>query len=135
MELTQGDSGGRRTTRVGEELNVVLAENPTTGYRWHSEIDARTLQQTGDRYEGSAGPRGAGGIRRLTFKVLRPGPVHLRGSQAARLGGNGRRRVQHRLGRPTGLNSTPATPATWSRSDSGQLTRPTEHPPPPAGPG
>ena len=78
MELTQDDSGGRRTTRVGEELNVVLAENPTTGYRWHSEIDARTLQQTGDRYEGPAEPRGAAGIRRLTFRVLRPGPVHLR---------------------------------------------------------
>jgi len=56
--LTQDDSGGHRTTRVGEEPNVVLAENPTTGYRWHSEIDARTLQQTGDHYEGSAGPRG-----------------------------------------------------------------------------
>lgn len=58
MELTQDDSGGRRTTRVGKELVVVLAENPTTGYRWHSEIDARTLQQTGDRYEGPAEPRG-----------------------------------------------------------------------------
>jgi len=57
-QLTQDDSGGHRTTRVGEEPNVVLAENPTTGYRWHSEIDARTLQQTGDHYEGSAGPRG-----------------------------------------------------------------------------
>src|SRR6266699_234609 len=66
MELTQDDSGGRRTTRVGEELSVVLAENPTTGYRWHSEIDARTLQQTGDRYEGHTEPRGAGGTRQLT---------------------------------------------------------------------
>jgi inhibitor of cysteine peptidase len=78
MELTQDDSGDRRTARVGEELSVVLAENPTTGYRWHSEIDARTLQQTGDRYEGPAEPRGAAGTRRLTFRVLRPGPVHLR---------------------------------------------------------
>ena len=78
MELTQDDSGGRRTAKVGEELSVVLAENPTTGYRWHSEIDARTLQQTGDRYDGRAEPRGAVGTRRLTFRVLRPGPVHLR---------------------------------------------------------
>jgi inhibitor of cysteine peptidase len=78
MELTQDDSGGRRTTRVGEELSVVLAENPTTGYRWHSEIDARTLQQTGDRYEGPAEPRGSAGTRRLTFRVLCPGLVHLR---------------------------------------------------------
>lgn len=78
MELRQEDSGGRRTTRIGEELNVVLAENPTTGYRWHSEIDARTLQQTGDRYDGPAEPRGSAGTRRLTFRVLRDGPVHLR---------------------------------------------------------
>lgn len=78
MELTQHDSGGRRTTRVGEELSVALAENPTTGYRWHPEIDAGTLQQTDDRYEGPTEPRGAAGTRRLTFRVLRPGPVHLR---------------------------------------------------------
>jgi len=78
MELKQDDSGGRRTARVGAELIVVLAENPTTGYRWHPEIDARTLQQTGDRYEGPAEPRGTAGTRRLTFRVLRPGPVHLR---------------------------------------------------------
>src|SRR6185437_4249363 len=105
-QLTQDDSGGHRTTRVGEEPNVVLAENPTTGYRWHSEIDARTMQQTGDHYEGSAGPRG--GSRHpsadLQGSPSRPGAPA--GSQAARLGGNGRRRVQHRLGRPTGLNST-----------------------------
>jgi predicted secreted protein len=74
----QQDSGGRRTARVGEELSVVLAENPTTGYRWHSETDARTLQQTGDHYEGAAEPRGAAGTRRLTFRVLCAGPVHLR---------------------------------------------------------
>ena len=78
MELRQEDSGGRRAARVGEELTVVLPENPTTGYRWHSEIDTRMLQQAGDRYEGPAEPRGAPGTRRLTFKVLRPGPVHLR---------------------------------------------------------
>src|SRR6266516_6158859 len=78
MELTQHDSGGRRTTRVGEELSVALAENPTTGYRWHPEIDAGTLQQTDDRYEGPTEPRGAAGTRRLTFRVLRPGQVHLR---------------------------------------------------------
>ena len=57
MELTQHDSGGRRTTRVGEELSVVLAESPTTGYRWHPEIDAGTLQQTDDCYEGPTEPR------------------------------------------------------------------------------
>ncbi|HUL27100.1 MAG TPA: protease inhibitor I42 family protein [Streptosporangiaceae bacterium] len=78
MELRQEDSGGRRTARVGEELSVVLPENPTTGYRWQPEIDTSALQQTDDRYEGPAEPRGAAGTRRLTFKVLRPGPAQLR---------------------------------------------------------
>lgn len=78
MELMQRDSGGRRTARVGEDLTVVLPENPTTGYRWHPEIDATTLQQTGDRYIGPTEPRGAAGTRRLAFRVLRAGPVHLR---------------------------------------------------------
>jgi inhibitor of cysteine peptidase len=78
MELRQEDCGGRRAARVGEELSVVLEENPTTGYRWHAEIDPRTLQQTGDRYQGHTEPRGAGGTRQLTFRVLRPGPAHLR---------------------------------------------------------
>jgi inhibitor of cysteine peptidase len=78
MELRQADSGGHRAARVGEELSVVLAENPTTGYRWHSDFDARALQQVGDRYEGPTEPRGAAGTRRLSFRVLRAGPVHLR---------------------------------------------------------
>jgi len=77
MELRQEDSGSHRTAQVGEELTVVLTENPTTGYRWHSKIDARALQQTGDRYEGPPGPRGAAGTRQLTFRVLRPGPARL----------------------------------------------------------
>ena len=78
MELTQRDSGGRRTARVDENLTVVLGENPTTGYRWHADIDATMLQQTDDRYHGPTEPRGATGTRRLTFRVLRTGPVHLR---------------------------------------------------------
>ncbi len=78
VELTQQDSGGRRTARIGEELSVVLAENPTTGYRWHSEIDETRLEPTEDRYEGPAEPRGAAGVHRVTFKVIRAGPARLR---------------------------------------------------------
>jgi len=63
---------------VGEDLTVVLAENPTTGYRWHAEIDATALRLIDDRYLGPAEPRGAAGTRRLTLRPLRAGPVHLR---------------------------------------------------------
>lgn len=78
MELTTEDSGGRHAARIGDDVTVALPENPTTGYRWQPEIDATALQQTDDRYGGPTEPRGAGGTRRLTFRVLRSGPVHLR---------------------------------------------------------
>jgi len=78
VELTHTDSGGRRSARVGEDLTVVLRENPTTGYRWHADIDATALELTDDSYLGPTEPRGAAGTRRLTFRVLRPGPIHLR---------------------------------------------------------
>jgi predicted secreted protein len=78
VELTQADSGGRYAAPVGEDLTIVLAENPTTGYIWHADIDPRALQQIDDSYVGPTEPRGAAGTRRLTFRVLRPGPIHLR---------------------------------------------------------
>lgn len=78
MNLTQENSGQRLTVRVGEVVSVVLAENPTTGYRWHAEIDTTRLEQADDRYDGPTEPRGAAGLRRLTFTALRGGPVRLR---------------------------------------------------------
>lgn len=78
MELTLGDSGGRRLVRVGDHLTVVLSENPTTGYRWQAAIDTAALQQTADRFDGPTQPRGGAGTRRLTFTVLRPGSASLR---------------------------------------------------------
>ncbi len=78
VELAERDSGGQGIARVGDDLTVVLAENPTTGYRWHADIDTAELEQTGDRYLGPTEPRGAPGTRRLSFRVLRAGPIHLR---------------------------------------------------------
>ena len=77
MKLTQADSGGRRSARVGETFTVALAESPTTGYRWHAEIDASALLQTNDRFDGPTEPRGAAGTRQLTFTVLRAGLTRL----------------------------------------------------------
>jgi predicted secreted protein len=77
LDLTEHDSGGVRQVRVGDEITVALTENPTTGYRWHADIDTALLQLTADRYEGPERPVGASGIRRLTFSPLRPGPARL----------------------------------------------------------
>ena len=78
VELTQDDAGGTRRVRVGEKITVVLAENPTTGYRWAPEVDAAVLPVTADEYEGGTQPVGAAGTRRLTFVPGHPGKAKLR---------------------------------------------------------
>lgn len=77
MELTPDDAGAVCRAHVGDEITVVLEENPTTGYRWQPEMDTTRLQLISDEYEGPQAPVGAGGTRRLTFSGLRPGPAQL----------------------------------------------------------
>ena len=77
VNLTKDDSGGTRSVRVGDEVTVVLDENPTTGYRWHADIDTARLQLTADHYEGPEHRIGAGGTRQLTFAPVQPGQSRL----------------------------------------------------------
>jgi inhibitor of cysteine peptidase len=77
VNLSEGDSGGARDLRLGDEVIVALDENPTTGYRWLADIDAARLQLTDDQYQGAERPVGAGGTRRMTFAPLRAGPARL----------------------------------------------------------
>jgi inhibitor of cysteine peptidase len=77
VNLTQDDSGAARDLRLGDEITVVLDENPTTGYRWHADVDTARLQLTDDQYQGADRPIGASGVRRLTFAPLQAGPARL----------------------------------------------------------
>jgi inhibitor of cysteine peptidase len=77
LNLSEGDSGEARDIRLGDEITVVLDENPTTGYRWHADIDTNRLQLTDDQYQGPERPIGAGGMRRMTFAPLQVGPARL----------------------------------------------------------
>jgi inhibitor of cysteine peptidase len=77
VNLTQDDSGAARDLRLGDEITVVLDENPTTGYRWHADVDTARLQLTDDQYQGADRPIGASGARRLTFAPLQAGPARL----------------------------------------------------------
>ena len=78
VNLSEHDSGGARDLRIGDEVTVVLDENPTTGYRWHADIDTARLQLTDDQYQGAERPVGAGGTRRMTFALIKAGPARLR---------------------------------------------------------
>lgn len=70
MALTQRDNGKRIAHRAIEPLEISLAENPTTGFRW-SFVDldpsVRVVDDTYD-LEGDATPGAAANhIFRLTF--------------------------------------------------------------------
>jgi inhibitor of cysteine peptidase len=83
LELRDVDSGSTRTVRVGDEIVIRLAENPTTGYAWefHQSGDG-ALRTVDNKYE-SAGPQpgrplpGAGGQRVLRLVGERAGKVQL----------------------------------------------------------
>jgi inhibitor of cysteine peptidase len=61
---------------VGVEVELVLRENPTTGFRWNWDTPAGLVIDS-ERVPG--GPRlGAGGIRRLSIRARRPGRHELR---------------------------------------------------------
>jgi inhibitor of cysteine peptidase len=77
VTLGQDESGGARDLGLGDEITIVLDENPTTGYRWHPDIDAGRLQLTDDQYQGAQRPVGAGGTRQMTFVPLQAGRARL----------------------------------------------------------
>lgn len=60
---------------AGEFLEIVLAENPTTGYRWHlAGAGAPQCVLKQDAFEpGDEGVPGKGGIHRWQFQAAEPG--------------------------------------------------------------
>ena len=60
--VDQNHSGQTIDLPVGQVIELRLAENPTTGYRWTFVADgAPTCLVVSDRFEGPTGPPGRGG--------------------------------------------------------------------------
>jgi len=70
LKLTEADSGSTQDMAVGQELQITLDANPTTGYRW--SVDGRVpdqLEQVGaPKYTASSKAIGAGGSEVWMFK-------------------------------------------------------------------
>jgi predicted secreted protein len=59
-------------------IEVTLPEVATTGYVWEPEVDEQKLQLVGDERHAREHPRGAPGLRVITFRALEPQATELR---------------------------------------------------------
>ena len=74
IQVDRSDNGREVTIAVGEIVEISLAENPTTGFRWDLEVKpdpACTLVRSA--FEPATGPPGKGGTRRWRFRAVRSG--------------------------------------------------------------
>src|SRR5512138_3708426 len=68
--------------RAGEEFQVILEANPTTGYHWEivkDSTDENLVQFVSNRYQSTSDPGlvGGGGIDTWTFKAVSPGAARI----------------------------------------------------------
>jgi inhibitor of cysteine peptidase len=79
ITLTDQNDGGEIHAQAGDTLEVHLAENATTGYRWEPDnLDPRVfeLEQASANYPSSQ--IGSGGDAQFRIKVLAAGSSALR---------------------------------------------------------
>jgi inhibitor of cysteine peptidase len=68
--LTEENNNTTVTARVGDTIEVLLAENPSTGYRWEvAAFDSSVLSAGESRFSPAAGGIGAEGTRHMAFPV------------------------------------------------------------------
>ncbi len=74
VELSESDSEGERSAVVGDDLVIRLAENRTTGYRWHLSTPGNAFAVIDDTYQpGESGRPGAPGVRTVRLRATHPG--------------------------------------------------------------
>ena len=76
--LSSADNGSTIDLDADERFTLVLAENPTTGYRWHAMLSpAGIVAEEGKDFVASTGAPGASGERHLHFHATKPGAFEL----------------------------------------------------------
>ena len=77
IALDEKSDGSTIALAVGEEAELSLAENPTTGFRWRLPPDAPDVAAlVVDRFTPGARP-GQGGVRLLRWRGARAGTARL----------------------------------------------------------
>jgi inhibitor of cysteine peptidase len=73
-KLSVADNGSTITLDSGDNFEIALAENPTTGYRWHVDVSpAKVVTSEGSDLDVQGKGVGAGGERRLQFHAAQAG--------------------------------------------------------------
>jgi inhibitor of cysteine peptidase len=81
MQLTEADNGKTVTVDVGQEFDVTLEGNPTTGYTWAvaEPTDEQIVRQTGEiEFVPESKALGAGGVQIIRFEVVGAGQTTLK---------------------------------------------------------
>jgi inhibitor of cysteine peptidase len=77
--LDADDAGRRVELSKGQALDISLASNPTTGYRWEvKELDEAVLRQVGEpEFKAKSNLVGAPGVEILRFEAVGAGQTTL----------------------------------------------------------
>lgn len=83
--LKYADSGKTLKLSLGDEVNIELPENPTTGYTWafftnpEPQNVITNITESYRQYNVSEDMLGVGGVKILSFKATHPGKVTITG--------------------------------------------------------
>lgn len=79
VTVTDSDDGGSVQLAVGDELDVALSANPSTGYDWYvTAVDRAVLEQSADpTFEAESDLAGAEGTVHLRFTAVGEGSTAL----------------------------------------------------------
>ena len=74
IQIDQNDNGHEVSLALGEQVELSLAENQTTGFRWELKSQAEPVcELVQDRFELPDGKPGNGGVHRWEFRAVHPG--------------------------------------------------------------
>lgn len=79
LKVMERDSGSMIELRVGDQFDLVLDANPTTGYNWEVAERVRVVEQVGEpAFTPESRALGAGGKMTIRFQAVAPGEEWLR---------------------------------------------------------
>lgn len=79
LRLTEKATGERFDVTIGTEIELLLPENPTTGFRWELEAPiAPDLAVEAAEFKTASANAGSDGTRLFRFVVQREGMISLR---------------------------------------------------------